>query len=209
MGRGLTRAGRASRGSGTLGKLLFMTQTSPVVATSARSWMRRAIVVLALLVATGALVLGLRARPVSVSASGFAENPDLDPGTALSGSAPGIALTDQFGRPVSLASYRGRVVLLAFTDSQCTTICPLTTTQMLDAKRMLGAAGANVALLGVNANPDARSVRDVRAYSEVHGMLGQWRFLTGSLPQLRRVWQAYHIAARIEAGQVDPLPRST
>ncbi|HXB66255.1 MAG TPA: redoxin domain-containing protein [Solirubrobacteraceae bacterium] len=183
-----------------------MTQTSPVAVASARKWILRIVFTLALVGVGVALVLGLRTRPASVSASAFAENPDLDPGTALSGPAPPITLTDQFGRPVSLGSYRGKVVLLAFSDSQCTTICPLTTTEMLDAKRMLGAAGAHVALLGVNANPDARSVRDVRAYSEAHGMSGQWRFLTGSLPQLRHVWSAYHIAVQIEAGQIDHTP---
>ena len=51
-------------------------------------------------------------------------NPYLDPGTPLSSRAPDFTLDDQFGRPVSLRSYRGKVVLLAFTDSECTTICP-------------------------------------------------------------------------------------
>lgn len=173
---------------------------------STLKWVRRALLALALLVAAGALALGLRAHPSAVSADALEQNPDLDSGTALSGPAPPIDLTDQFGRAVSLASYRGRAVLLSFTDSQCTTICPLTTTEMLDARRMLGAAGAHVALLGVDANPLARSLRDVRAYSEVHGMLGQWRFLTGSLAQLRHVWGAYHIGVQIEAGQIDHTP---
>ena len=52
-------------------------------------------------------------------------------------------------------------------------VCPLTTTAMVDAKRLLGAAGARVALLGVDANPNATSIRDVRAYSEVHGMVAR------------------------------------
>ena len=68
----------------------------------------------------------------------LAFNPTLDPGTPISGVAPDFTLSDQFGRPVSLRSYRGKVVLLAFNDSECTTVCPLTTTAMLDAKAMLG-----------------------------------------------------------------------
>jgi protein SCO1/2 len=94
---------------------------------------------------------------------------------------------------VSLHSYRGKVVILAFSDSECTTVCPLTTTTMVDAKRMLGAKAKNVALLGVDANPNATSIKAVRAYSEVHGMVHRWRFLTGPLPELRRVWHEYHI----------------
>jgi cytochrome oxidase Cu insertion factor (SCO1/SenC/PrrC family) len=133
-------------------------------------------------------------------------SPSLDPGTRLSGTAPNFTLTDQFGKPVSLHSFRGKVVLLAFNDSECTTICPLTTTAMTDARRMLGPAGSQVALLGVDANPQATFIKDVRDYSEVHGMTHLWHFTTGPLPQLKRVWKAYHIESAIVGGQVDHTP---
>jgi cytochrome oxidase Cu insertion factor (SCO1/SenC/PrrC family)/thiol-disulfide isomerase/thioredoxin len=136
----------------------------------------------------------------------LAANPSLDPGTRLSGRAPNFTLTDQFGHRVSLRSFRGKAVLLAFNDAECTTICPLTTTAMLEAKAMLGAAGRNVALLGVNANPEATGVEHVFSYSNLHGMLHSWHFLTGSLPQLKRVWNAYHIEAAIQGGQIDHTP---
>jgi len=130
----------------------------------------------------------------------------VDPGTTLSGPAPDFTLTDQFGALVSLHSFRGRVVVLAFNDSQCTTVCPLTTRAMVDARALLGAAGSQVQLLGIDANPAATAVKDVRAYSEVHRMMHEWHFLTGSLPQLKRVWKAYDIAVQIEAGQIDHTP---
>jgi cytochrome c biogenesis protein CcmG/thiol:disulfide interchange protein DsbE len=143
----------------------------------------------------------------SSSAGALASNPDLDPGTLLSGRpAPDFTLSDQAGRPVSLGDYRGKVVILDFNDSECTTICPLTTTAMLDAKRMLGSAGSQVQLLGVDANPKATSIEDVLSYSELHGMLGHWQFLTGSLPQLRHVWHAYHVQADIEHGLISHTP---
>jgi len=152
-------------------------------------------------VVVGVLVPGTRTSP---RAPDFALS--LDPGTALSGPAPDFTLTDQFGASVSLHSFRGRVVILAFNDSECTTVCPLTTTAMVDARRLLGSAGSHVQLLGIDANPTAISVKDVRAYSEVHDMVREWHFLTGSLPQLKRVWSAYHIAVEIEQGQVDHTP---
>ena len=136
----------------------------------------------------------------------LAANPSLDPGTRLSGQAPGFTLTDQFGQPVSLGSFRGKAVLLAFNDSECTTICPLTTTAMLDAKAMLGAAGRRVELLGVDANPKATSLEDVLSYSQLHGMLHAWHFLTGSLSQLKQVWKAYHIEAAIQGGEIAHTP---
>lgn len=139
--------------------------------------------------------------------SALAFSATLDPGTQLPDrAAPNFTLTDQFDKPVSLSSFRGKVVLLAFNDAECTTVCPLTTTAMVDAKRMLGSAGSKVALLGVDANPQATSVKDVRSYSELHGMTHSWDFGTGSVAQLRRVWKEYGIAVEIQAGQIDHTP---
>jgi cytochrome oxidase Cu insertion factor (SCO1/SenC/PrrC family)/thiol-disulfide isomerase/thioredoxin len=173
---------------------------------------RRQLPVFVVAAAVGALTLSVVAivavasRSIPSASAGLAANPNLDPGTSLYQPAADFTLTDQFGHRVSLHSYRGKVVLLAFTDSRCTTVCPLTTAAMVDAKRLLGAEGSRVQLIGVNANPLATSVSAVRAYSQAHEMMGLWRFLTGSRPQLERVWRAWHIEDRIVRGQVDHTP---
>ena len=147
---------------------------------------------------------GMQANPASNAAE---MNPNLDLGSSLGAQpAPDIKLMNQFGQPMSLRQFRGKVVMLSFEDSECTTVCPLTTQSMLQAKQMLGAAGDQVQLLGVDANPTATSVADVLAYSRVHGMVNQWDFLTGSLAQLKAVWGAYHIAVQVEKGQIDHTP---
>ena len=134
-------------------------------------------------------------------------NPNLDTGTSLGGvAAPDFRLTNQFGQDKSLSQLHGNVVLLGFEDSQCTTVCPLTTQSMVWAKQLLGSAGDQVRLLGVDANPSATSVADVLSYSRAHGMVNQWDFLTGSPAQLKAVWQAYHIAVQVEQGQIDHTP---
>jgi cytochrome oxidase Cu insertion factor (SCO1/SenC/PrrC family) len=134
-------------------------------------------------------------------------NPNLDLGSSLGDQpAPDIRLLNQFGQPMSLSQFRGKVVMLSFQDSECTTVCPLTAQSMLEAKQMLGAAGSQVQLIGVDANPDATSVADVLAYSRAHGLVNQWDFLTGSLAQLKAAWGAYHIAVQIERGQIDHTP---
>jgi cytochrome oxidase Cu insertion factor (SCO1/SenC/PrrC family) len=141
------------------------------------------------------------------SQSAAMNNPNLDLGSSLGArSAPDFRLQNQFGQPMSLSQFRGKVVMLAFEDSQCTTICPLTTQSMLEAKQLLGAAGNKVQLLGVDANPDATSVADVLSYSRTHGLVNQWDFLTGSLAQLKATWGSYHIAVQIERGQIDHTP---
>ncbi len=120
-------------------------------------------------------------------------NANLDPGTVPRPvrTSPGFTLTDETGRKVSLADYRGKVVILSFIDAECQTICPLTSTAMLDAKEALGSAGKDVQLLAVNANWRSIQVDDVLNYTDLHGMTGRWHFLTGSLPQLSRVWSEY------------------
>jgi len=145
--------------------------------------------------------------PMSAASAAAMENPNLDLGTSLGGKpAPDIKLVNQFGQPMSLSQFRGRVVILAFSDSECTTVCPLTTESMVLAKEMLAVAGNSVQLLGVDANPDATKVSDVMAYSRVHGMVNQWDFLTGSDASLKAVWRAYDIAVQIQAGQIDHTP---
>jgi cytochrome oxidase Cu insertion factor (SCO1/SenC/PrrC family) len=136
-----------------------------------------------------------------------AANPNLDPGSSLGGVvAPDFSLTNQFGQRISLSAFRGKVVILAFTDSECTTVCPLTTQSMLAAKDLLGKAGDKVQLLGIDANPAATSTADVMAYSRSHGLVNQWDFLTGTLPELKAVWKHYDIYVQIIKDQVDHTP---
>ena len=134
-------------------------------------------------------------------------NPGIDPGSPLGGKpAPDVRLRDQFGRTVSLTQFRGKAVLLAFVDSRCSTICPLTTTSMLQAVALMGAAGKRVQLVGIDANPDATRVSDVRDYSAAHGMTHSWEFLTGTLAQLGQVWKAYHVFVAASNGNIDHEP---
>lgn len=134
-------------------------------------------------------------------------NVNIDPGTPLQGRpAPNFTLTNQFNTPTSLSQFRGKVVVLAFVDSECTSICPLTTMSMLQAKRMLGTRASDVQLVGINANPTATSVADVSAYSTSHAMSNQWDFLTGSRAQLSVVWHEYNVYVAAIHGNIDHEP---
>ena len=164
--------------------------------------------------ALAACAAGAAGSPAADSGAGHsgtgmqgANNPELDPGSSLGGApAPDIRLENQFGQRMALSQFRGKAVVLAFVDSECTTVCPLTTVSMVAARELLGAAGSHVQLLGVDANPQATSVADVMSYSRAHGMVNQWDFLTGSAGQLRATWSAYHIAVQIQQGMIDHTP---
>jgi cytochrome oxidase Cu insertion factor (SCO1/SenC/PrrC family) len=149
------------------------------------------------------------AGPTATSSADAAalQNPNLDLGSSLNNKpAPDFTLQDQFGRPVSLSQFRGHVTVLSFEDAECTDVCPLTTQSMVLAKELLGPAGTSVRLLGVDANPMANKVADVMAYSQAHGMVNQWDYLTGTDAQLKKVWTAYDIEVQVADGDVTHTP---
>ncbi len=123
--------------------------------------------------------------------------------------APEFVLRDQRGRLTSLAQFRGKVVVLAFIDPECTELCPLTTKSMVDALKMLGpTAASQVQLLGIDANPEKTQVADVAAYTREHELQGHWRFLTGSRTQLEKVWHEYHVYVAVKKNSDDVVHES-
>ena len=113
--------------------------------------------------------------------------------------APGFRLTDQFGHALSLSSLRGHEVVIAFIDSRCATVCPLTAAILRSALQRIGPAEAGrVQLVAVNANPIATRVSDVYRFSEDTGMLHEWKYLTGSPAQLKAVYRAYQVYVCVE-----------
>ena len=139
-------------------------------------------------------------NPANYAIGGFPMTGDL---------APDFKLTDQFGHSVTLSSLRGHEVVLAFIDSRCKTLCPLTAQIMYDAKVALGASVASqIELVAVNANPAATSVVAVQAWSIAHGLLHQWLFLTGTAQQLWSVYHSYNVSVQVNSGGLvahDPI----
>jgi len=109
--------------------------------------------------------------------------------------APGFTLTDQDGRTVSLASLRGKVVLMTFLDPVCTTDCPIIAQEFKQTWQLLGAQNSKIELVAVVANPTYRSTVFTRAFDQQEGLatVPNWRYLTGSLSQLSAVWQHYGV----------------
>jgi protein SCO1 len=109
--------------------------------------------------------------------------------------APGFILTDQQGRRLSLASLRGKVVVLQFMDSHCTDICPIVSAEYLLAHHDLGAKASQVVFAAVNVNQYHRTVADMAAYSREQALntIPDWHFFTGPVSALQSVWRDYHI----------------
>lgn len=150
-------------------------------------------VLIALLIAI-AVVLVVQTRshssPAGSSqASGFA-GPTLPPGVT----APDFTLTDQDGRRVTLASFRGRVVLLTFLHTQCKDYCPLMTEDIKGALNLLPDNGRSVKAVAITAAPSEDSPASRRRFLALHHMTGRLAYLSGSHAQLTAIWNGYHVA---------------
>jgi cytochrome oxidase Cu insertion factor (SCO1/SenC/PrrC family) len=111
--------------------------------------------------------------------------------------APGFTFTDQSGHTMSLASLRGKVVVLEFMDPHCVDICPIVSQEFVDAYHELGAARAShVVFAAINVNQYHATAADMAAYSTAHQLttIPGWHFFTGPLPALRTAWRDYNIA---------------
>ncbi len=153
--------------------------------------------------AIGVIVLGAapmaaaQANPVADTILAQAIDGNSEP---LNYQAPAFSLTDQDGHPVTLASLRGRVVLLTFLDPVCTSDCPLEAQEFREAGQLLGASDRHVELVAIVANPVDYQLGYTQAFDRQEGLAGvrNWLYLTGDSAQLRQVWARYGIAAEIE-----------
>jgi cytochrome oxidase Cu insertion factor (SCO1/SenC/PrrC family) len=113
--------------------------------------------------------------------------------------ASGFSLTDQNGRPVTLASLRGKVVLLGFLDPVCTVDCPLMGQEFRQASQLLAADTSHVELVAVNYNPLDTQAGYLQAFDRQEGLntVSNWLYLTGTRTQLQQVWHAYGLPVEI------------
>ena len=131
-------------------------------------------------------VIPLAAASASASASPILAQA-LDGSSAqLDFKAPAFTLTNQSGRPVSLASLRGKVVLLTFLDPVCTSDCPLIAQEFRQADELLGGHSRQVELVAVVTNPVYNQPEYTAAFDRQEHLstLPNWQYLTGSVAQL-------------------------
>jgi protein SCO1 len=141
---------------------------------------------LAILTAAGVLVFVRPDRPPPLGAGGFAgalSPPDITP--------KDFTLADEDGHRLSLAGYRGRVVVLTFMYSTCQDTCPVTATTIRGA---LDDLGHDVPSLAVSVDPANDTPDSAEAFLVKRGLSGgRMHFLLGTRAQLAPIWRAYGI----------------
>ena len=166
---------------------------------------RLSVVTLAALVVIIVAVLGTRAGGLTSNASNLtpAANSSGLQGTDLgSVPAPNFRLIDQFGRPVSLAQFKGKPVVLTFLYTHCPDQCPLTAEKLHAVMLSLGSDAQRVGVVAVSTDPRRDTTAAALNFSQVHRMQNYWHYLLGTESELSPVWSSYSVYAA-------PTPTST
>jgi protein SCO1/2 len=125
-------------------------------------------------------------------------------GTDLGSSpAPNFSLTDQFGKQVSLAEFKGKPVVLTFLYTNCPDQCPLTAEKLHATLQELGNAAPNVGVLAVSTDPARDTTSAALKFSQSHRMQDYWHYLVGPKSKLAPIWSAYSIYAQPEQQTVN------
>lgn len=127
--------------------------------------------VLALLVTTGALL--------AEEAEAFTP-----------GRIPDASLVDQDGRPVSFHRdlIAGKVVVVNFVFTTCTTICPPMGASFGKLQKSLGErAGKDVFLISISIDPTIDTPERLLAWADKFGRAPGWSLVTGAKPEVTAV----------------------
>lgn len=95
------------------------------------------------------------------------------------------------------------MVLLSFVDTKCSEKCPIVTSVMAEAYRLLPPdKRRQVVPLLISVEPHADTPAHVRRFLARRHALAL-DYLIGSVRQLRPVWKAYFIVAALDTGDAD------
>jgi protein SCO1/2 len=145
---------------------------------------------------------GVAGRSGTLEPAGFAR------AVAEAQPAPDFALVDQDGKPVSLASLRGHVLLLDFVYTHCPGPCPILTGTHVAVQRALPPELAEqVRFVSISLDPARDTPAALRQYATARGAdLARWSFLTGEPARVVDVLERYGVGAKPgKNGEIDHL----
>jgi protein SCO1/2 len=95
---------------------------------------------------------------------------------------PNVALRTQYGTSVRFYDdlIKGKVVLINFMFTTCTSICPRTTANLVKVEEILGERlGRDVRIVSVSVDPANDTPEVLRKYAARYGTKPGWYFVTG------------------------------
>ena len=160
-----------------------------------------------------ALVLGLAgcAATPSGPASGT-PTPTPSSGTVLDIAVPAataaLPLVDQDGRTVTLASLRGKTVVLVDFLTLCQEVCPLTTANVRAVSQAVERAGSgDVRILEATVDPERDTPARLAAYQRLWGAHTNWSLVTGTAGDIAALWKSFGVGYDRTPSTETPAPK--
>jgi len=129
-------------------------------------------------------------RASAITAPGAGVGTQLD--AALPASILDLPLEDQNGKPVSLAAFHGKTLMISDTMTLCQETCPLDTEDLVQTARAIDAdgLGANVEFLTITIDPTRDTPSQLAAYRDLYSPVpSNWQTLTGSPATIAQLWK--------------------
>lgn len=115
--------------------------------------------------------------------------------------APNFTLTDQNGRPIAPASYRGRPVIITFIDPLCRNLCPLEAKVLNEVDERLPVA-QRPQIIAVSVDIYADTHADLMLDFKRWSLVPQWQWAVGTPAQLRAVWKRYYAEVEVQTKHI-------
>ena len=108
--------------------------------------------------------------------------------------APEFSLRGSDGAELTLARYRGKVVLMSFGYTHCAAVCPITLATLAEARKSLGNAADAVQVIFVTVDPERDDAARMKAYMAAFdpSFVGA----TGTPDALAAMRRSYGVTAR-------------
>ncbi|HXG57010.1 MAG TPA: SCO family protein [Vicinamibacterales bacterium] len=154
----------------------------------------------------GSMIDRIRILSAAPMDSGVLQSPAAPALVPLGQPVPDFTLTDQDGRPLSLASLKGQVVAISFIYTRCPLpdYCPRVMTNLGALRdRFRDRVGRDLTLLTITFDPKYDTAETLKAYGARYGAdLPGWRLLTGSARDIERVCSLFGVEFWPEEGMI-------
>jgi protein SCO1/2 len=108
--------------------------------------------------------------------------------------APEFTLTDQNGKRVSMAEYRGKPVVVTYLYTHCKETCPIQAQMIRGA---LDDLGHDIPALAVSVDPFQDTPASARAFNRKAKMTGRLRWVLGTRRQLQPLYRGFAIQPQL------------
>ena len=114
--------------------------------------------------------------------------------------APNFKLSDQDGKQVSSDDLRGSVYIADFIFTNCAGPCPVMTSKLVELEFKL--TRGDVKLISFTVDPQRDTPEVLKEFAQRSGAdESRWRFLTGTVEQMRDAAVGFKVAAKKEADE--------